>query len=164
MRVKDIIEEELEKICLLEAKTRPDLLSIEEAAELREQIEREILLSIIQDEEDELNQRLIKEYEAEQTQLEKSFEADQANVLCPICQRANLIENALQIVCENKRAGQCAFGVDKTRTCDSIADLARRLESAMSDHACMEVPSFHFDGAVSLKMLCGQCQFVKAIF
>ena len=55
-----MIEQELEKICFLEAKTRPDLLSIEEAAELYEQIERVILLSIMQEEEDELNQRLLK--------------------------------------------------------------------------------------------------------
>lgn len=167
VKVKDIIEQELEKICLLEAKTSPDLLSIEEAAELYEQIEREILLSIMQDEEDELNQRLLKEYEAEQSHLEKSFEDERASILCPICQRANLREDADRIVCQNSAAGQCTFAVLKKTAAGGVCiiELERRLESAMSDHACMEVPRFRLDDSpVSLKMLCDKCQFAKVIF
>ena len=164
MKVKDMIEQELEKICLLEAKTSPDLLSIEEAAELYEQIEREILLSIMQDEEDELNQRLLKEYEADQFQLEKSFEDEQACILCPICQRANLREDNGKIFCSNNQAGQCTFGVDKSATSVSILELGKRLEMAMGDHGCMEVPRFQLDNSASLRMLCDKCQFAKVIF
>ena len=157
----------MEKICLLEAKTNPDLITIDEAIVIYKQIQAELIPNSNQDEE------IIKEL------LES--ENIKTSVVCPICQKANIVQEGSIIYCKNTTG--CILRINVSDSNLSLNDLVARLEQAVKQHPCNEVPYFKFKDSLDrsdlallslikpnsinssylLIMSCEHCQFMQSI-
>ena len=153
--LKDYLEEELQKIMLLEAKTSSSLLSIDEASDIYKQIQQELI--------SELNDQQIEEilrnedFEQEMV-LQNAANNKFHNVCCPVCFKANLKQEFNQVFCPN-----CNFGYDVQKVKIDLNQLASRLDEAMRNHLCNDVPLFMFRNS-ELLMLCEKCDFMLSIF
>jgi hypothetical protein len=134
--LKDYLGEELEKICLLEAKANYETITIDEAIEIYKQIQSELL-------ELDYDEKLAKEFLASDAPDETEFTSTD-QVICPICQKASLFENPSQsIECESNL---CNFKLDcsQTTTKMSLQYLNSKLNTVVQMHCCNEVPKFEF--------------------
>lgn len=120
---------------MLEAKS--NLISIDEAIEIYKQIQAELSASLL-DPDQELIEEILKGEEAQQNLSE-----DTSSIMCPVCQKANLIEENNQIRCRNSGV-RCNFAMDTSRSGLTLYELGRRLEIAVHNHTCNEIPTFEF--------------------
>ena len=149
--MRDFLHEELEKIMLLEANTNRNLITVDEVAEIYEQMKREIAESA--EYSDEQLEELIRQQELSELDIRSSASDSVAlNVVCPVCQKANLIEERTQQVsrlfCPNAAdKATCNFKLDtsvKGSEMLTLQSLGERLEAAMRQHECSGAPRFQF--------------------
>ena len=120
------MQEELEKICLLEAKTNPNLITSDEAYEIYQQIQKELLPQYDTNQLDDY----LKMLEIEEKLFEDSINNINNNflsVICPICFKSNLVQQNSIINCENS----CNFKLDVVKTGIDMNQLKLRLDNAM---------------------------------
>lgn len=86
---KDYLEEELQKICLLEATTQPELkITVDEANDIYKQIQLELIpQSLGEYTDDELLEILSKEELDEKISQEAISNNINSYVVCPLCQK-----------------------------------------------------------------------------
>lgn len=154
--MKDYLQEELKKICILEAKTNKSLISSDEADEIYSQIQQELL-----------TERLIEEYaqmEAMEEEMALNQKSHRSVVVCPVCVKSNLVEDRSSIWCENVSVGACEFKINGHPNGLDLAQLAARLEAACHEHPCLNTPVFMYESSpCCLLMACEQCNFTKSI-
>lgn len=177
---KDYLEEELEKICLLEATTKPELkISVDEAIDIYRQIQKELIpTSFAEYNDDELSEILMREEMQEFSHREAISNNSETKVICPLCQKTNLITNGPMIQCKNS----CDFKVDSATM--NLNDLSERLSAAISHHDCNNLPIFQYKSNIQsgsqdaallkqlygstnssfLLMSCENCNFMEFIF
>jgi hypothetical protein len=179
-KIKDYLQEELEKICLLEAKTNHNLITSDEAYEIYQQIQQELLPQYDTNQLDDY----LKMLEIEEKLFEDSINNINNNfssIICPICFKSNLVQQNLMISCENG----CDFKLDTVKTGIDMNQLKFRLDKAMGLHEnCSEIPQFQFKNAQSMDknelvvlsqlstlpsascfliMSCDKCQFMEMV-
>ncbi|CAF0703806.1 unnamed protein product [Brachionus calyciflorus] len=142
-KIKDYLEEELEKICLLEAKS--EAITVDEALEIYKQIQNEL---IPQDfDEAQLND-LLKQQEMEemlnQESITYALSDKNSHVFCPVCQKEFLTQENSFVYCKNVLKNRCNFKISCQETNLDLDKLAERLELALRNHNCNEVPIFQF--------------------
>ena len=160
LKLKDYLEEELAKICVLEAKTNKTLVvSVDEADEIYKQIQLELM-----NDQDVVEEML----RMEQLEVEASLAA---TVTCPLCFRTNLMQENGHIYCPNVAVRRCEFQVDMRSCGFDLAQLKNRLENRVAQHACSNTPVFMFEsengGQASpccLIMMCESCGFMQSVF
>lgn len=178
---KDYLEAELEKICLFEANTQPELkISPDEAMEILKQIQNELIPSG-EFSDEQLSEILYQEELKEIINNETIQNNSEIYVVCPLCQKNNLIMNGEDVVCRN--SVNCTFKMEKSLNL-SLNGLSDRLETATGMHDCNNVPSFQFKNDVMenseeakvlkqmsgsthssfLLMSCEKCNFMEFIF
>lgn len=156
------LEDELKKICLLEAK---DIMTEDEAIEMYCQMKNELFESVADIESVIEEQAMAERWEQET--LAKTKE-----VICPVCQKENLEESGKSmIVCKNHNHGMCQFKFNAASSgVRDLDDVAERLQAALQKHPCSEVPKFLFrfldeaDHSSSLLFYCESCGFMQKIF
>jgi hypothetical protein len=143
---KDYLEEELEKICLLEATTQPELkISTDEALAIYKQIQNELIPQEYAEYTDEQLSEIFESGELiEKLNQEDIFYNLNKNitVICPLCQKSNLVEDKSSIICQNVHS--CNFKIDIRKTNVDLFELARRLDYSIAHHECDGVPHFQF--------------------
>jgi len=175
------LEEELQKICLLEATTKPELkISVDEAAEIMRQIQQELIPTVG---DEELLEILRQEELNELINQEAILNNSSINVVCPLCLKSNLEQSTPTLICCKNKA-VCSFHVDQTQINLDFAGLSVRLDKALAAHGCNQVPCFQFKGGILpgsqdadmlmnltgsvrasfLLMSCENCQFMEFIF
>lgn len=133
--MKDYLESELQKICLLEAKTNPTFISIDEATDIYNQIQMELLsFKSFKD----INDNEIEDF---MRNIENDNQLSLEETICPICQKANLLEANSMIACS---ATQCPFKIDMNKSGMDLSQLTARLQSLIRQHTCDEIPRFQF--------------------
>lgn len=179
---KDYLEEELEKICLLEASTKPELkISIDEAIDIYKQIQKELIPTSFAGYNDEELIEILKQEEMQELGNQEAISNNSGtNVICPLCQKTNLITNGSFIQCKDS----CDFRIDMTSMNISLSGLSERLSAAISHHDCNNRPVFQYktniqpgsQDAAFLKQLsgstnssfllmsCDNCNFMEFIF
>ncbi len=168
-KLRDYLDEELEKICLLEAKTNHSLITIDEAAEIYKQIQSEVLPSSLYDLDDAQLEDIIKRQDLEQElAVSASTKTAAEVVVCPVCMKANLTEGNFYIFCPNSINNiSCSFRLNTSVVKFGLSGLTVRLQRAMGDHSCHHVPEFMFENAAEssycLIMLCDKCGFMHSI-
>jgi hypothetical protein len=144
--MKDYIEIELQKICILHANTMqnlPSQISIDEAIEMYNQIQSELLSSSksFKDFNDNEIEELMKSIENDQQSALEDLSRS-STVCCPLCQKSNLYEkDQSTIVCNSSK---CNFNVDIHKSGFNLSLLNARLESILNEHKCSEIPCFQF--------------------
>lgn len=157
-KFRDYLEEELEKICLLEAQTNS--ITIDEAIEMYKEIQGELLPTY----DDKQLEEIIQSQQYEESILNAVLN-NNLYVICPICQRANLSETHEQIYCRN--SSQCHFKIEKSKANNiDLSTLQTRLETCVKQHECSEPPRFQFKTSESvtscfLLMSCDKCEFMS---
>jgi len=144
-KLRDFLNEELEKICLLEADK--NLITIDEAINLYKEVQSEML-----------NQ----EYEDFEEAWLLSSQANDS-VVCPMCQRTKLNEDNYNRVIN---CGNCGFKISTAQKKLTLAELAFKLQNAVAQHECAEVPYFQYcaeSNEVDLIMVCDKCSFMHCI-
>lgn len=183
---KDYLEQELEKICRLEAVTRPDLkITADEASELIRQIQLEMIPVEYGGLSDEQLSEIFDAEEADEIMQREAIRQNDeggVNVVCPVCQKASLIQREGVIGCPAQNG--CLFKVEKSQLDLTLGELAKLLDKAMSCHECTNVPSFEFKAGIVansaeamllkqmtgssrncfLLMSCDKCQHMQYIF
>lgn len=139
-KIKDYLEEELQKICLLEATTKPELkISVDEAAEIMRQIQLELIPAQISDE--ELIEILRLEEQNDMMNQEAILNNSSIYVVCPLCQKSSLEQSTPSLItCKNTAA--CNFKIDQTQVKCDLNELSVRLQKALASHNCSQVPYF----------------------
>ncbi len=141
-KIKDYLQEELQKICLLEATLNPNLITIDEAEDIYRQIQIEILPQY--DIEASQLDDYLRQLEIEEKLFEDSILTSNNNfkqIICPVCQKSNLIQTQSWLKCQK----DCGFRVDSIKTGIDVNQLEQRLEIAMNKHEnCNEIPQFQF--------------------
>lgn len=159
------MDDELKKICLSEAK---DLVSIDEAIEIYNQIKSEMIEYVNNGLSSSLELDAMQEQEIlEKCDQEKLFEN---RIVCPVCQKQNLNVNGNIIECANAQSGSCEFKVDASKSdIRNQEELFARLQNVTQQHPCNEVPKFLFrffdnsDNKNSLVIYCENCGFMQNI-
>lgn len=140
-KVIDFLEEELLKIFILEAKINPNLITLDEANDICNQVQKELLSSnSFKDINDNDIEEIMKHIENDNKSLEESF----LSLCCPICQKSNLFEADSMIKCISNK---CEFVIDIKKSGINLSQLSARLKSILSQHMCSEMPSFQFKSA-----------------
>ena len=136
----------MEKICLLEAQT--ESISIDDAIEMYKQIQEELIPISFGDLSDEQIEELLKSQEMEDKMNQENILYVSMNkisqVFCPICQKEFLKQEYPTIYCQNVVNNNCNFKIDCQETNLDLEKLAVRLEDAMRQHQCNEIPYFQF--------------------
>ncbi len=166
--MRDYLDEELEKICLLEAKTNNSLITIDEAAEIYKQIQSELLPSSYYDLDDEQLEEIIKRQDLEQDLVVAASNEANKIVVCPVCMKSNLTQTDSRIYCPNSvNNNSCSFRLDTSVVKINLSELASRLQNSTSEHSCHNVPEFMFENtsesSYCLIMLCDKCGFMQSI-
>ena len=149
--LKDYLDEELEKICLLNAKSN-EFIDYEEAMEIYKQIQ------------DELSSSQYYDYDYEIEALTQEFTLNSPSCICPICQKFLLKSDLNSIYCSN-----CDFKINARKSDGdllSLECLAQMLNEAVKEHGCSEIPAFQLvsdDDRLFLMMSCDKCNFMKVI-
>ncbi len=116
------MEDELNKICLLEANV--ESLPLEAALEMYQIMQSELIPNEYSDE------QLQEYYEYEKMNENMNNEIIQVTaVVCPICQKSNLNQTNNQIIKCNK----CLFAM---KTSLSLGELSFKLNNALYQHTC----------------------------
>ena len=139
-KIKDYLEDELQKICLLEANSSRNVISVDEALDIYSQIQSELIPISLTD----INENQIEEYLKNLEEDEQSVREESSNVCCPVCQRSNLVERNSMITCSSHA---CTFKIDMQKSGLTLSRLHARLEHVMGQHACTELPCFQFKSA-----------------
>ena len=142
------MDEELQKICLLEAKTSHDLITIDEAIDIYKQIQIELISNSFKDINDNQLEEILVNIDREEEFI-KNVTSNSSDIICPVCQRSNLVELDSMIACKNNSKG-CSFRIDTSTTKETLKEFAARLDSAIRQHQqeqCSEVPVFLFKTA-----------------
>jgi len=138
--MKDCIEIELKKICILTANTmpnRPNLFSVDEAIDMYNQIQEELLLD------NEIEEFMKYIQNDDRLALEQTSKS--SNVCCPVCQKSSLVEiDHSFIMCNSNK---CNFKVDINKSGLNMSLLCSRLENIINQHTCAEIPCFQFKNA-----------------
>ncbi len=181
---KDYLEQELQKICLLEATTQPELkINPDEAAEIYKQIQMELIPTSYGEFSEEQLLEILQQEEINEMRNQEAVNSNLSTVVvCPVCQKSNLVQEQNLICCLNP-AG-CSFRFDVMKMNLQLCELERRLKSAISKHECAYVPSFEFKTGIQpntkeaevlaqlsgskqscfLLMSCDKCQDMQFIF
>lgn len=169
-KLKDYLEEELNKICLLEAKS--ESLPLDAALEIYQQIQHELIPLEYTD--NQLSEYYEYDQLNEMINNEAIYNQLHAVVVCPICQKANLKKENNLIKCTS-----CSFQIT---TQFELSDLSMRLEHAIKQHPCNDIPVFEYKNYVDkndavlmsqlglssnqssfLIMSCDKCSFTQFI-
>ena len=118
-KLKDYLEDELNKICLLEANI--ESLPLDAALEMYQIMQSELIPNQYSDE------QLQEYYEYEQAN--ENMYSEVMTVVCPMCQKSSLIQTNKQIV----KCNECLFAM---KTNLSLGELALKLNNALDQHAC----------------------------
>jgi hypothetical protein len=135
--LKNYLEIELQKICLLEANTNPNLvLSVDQANEIYSQIQNE-LSAQLSDKDDIEIENILKNIEnVDQLELDV--------LCCPVCKKSNVTEKDATIFCEN--SSNCIFKINNSKL--TLSQLKTRIDMSMSQHeestCCDKLPFFQF--------------------
>ena len=146
------LDQELQRIFIEEAK---DMVSIDEAIEIYNSMRNEVFDMM-------LNEQL--------EQQDRDAESEKQQVVCPLCQKANLTMRNGEIRCENSGQAGCQLVADaKQSGVSDLDELARRLDEASQQHPCHDVPKFLFrfldeDLENSLLIYCESCNYFRKIF
>lgn len=148
----------MKKICLSEAQRDDEVVSIDEALEIYNQIRSEMVEFMMQQQQDIISS------EPSPTESQTT-----SRVVCPLCQKENLemVEASGRIECGNcAPRGRCEFKVEPGRVRD-LDELAERLQAAAQQHPCADIPKFLFrfldDSDNGLVFYCESCGFLKEI-
>jgi hypothetical protein len=158
------LEEELQKICLLEARTNASLMNVDEAPEIYKQIQLELL----QDLEDTQLEAILNMQDFEREMATSSSAATTTTQLvCPVCMKGSLQESSSQIFCSRASLGSCGFRVSTAVVRMNLGELAGRLQTAVAEHSCDSVPQFIFENSsaesLNLIIMCEKCRFMRSI-
>ncbi len=170
----------MQKICLLEANTEPELrITTDEALEIYKQIQAELIPTSFSDYTDEqLSEILENEERLEKLNQETILNNFNKSLVCPVCQKSNIYEENNMLICNN--ISGCKLKIDTLRCLVNLNELDRRLEIALAQHDCSEVPFFQFkardedpvlfeqliankDASCFLLMSCEKCNFLEFI-
>ncbi|RMZ95081.1 calpain-3 isoform X2 [Brachionus plicatilis] len=142
-KFKDYLEEELEKICLLEAES--NAISVDEALEIYKQIQEEIIPNDLDEAQlDELLKSQEREELMNQDSIYHALSDEFSRIFCPICQKEFLVQENSVIYCKNFLKKNCNFRINCYEARIDLPKLAERLNTALVNHNCSEVPSFQF--------------------
>lgn len=133
----------MEKICLLEAENNS--ISVDEALEIYRQIQEEIIPNDL--DEAQLNELLNNQEREELMNQDSIYHAlsdEYSRIFCPVCQKEFLTQENSVIFCKNLQKNCCNFKVNCHETNLDLVKLAQRLNNALINHSCSEVPSFQF--------------------
>lgn len=167
---KDYLEEELKKICLFEATTQPELkITSDQAMEIYKQIQLELVPTSLSEFSDDQIAEIFAIEERNEKINQKDI-IDQMNnditVICPLCQKSNLIQEDSNIICTN--APMCNLRIDDSKL--NLIGLSKRLGFALNQHDCSEVPIFQFNNMCTksvkeshLIMTCNKCNLMEFI-
>lgn len=142
-KIKDYLEEELEKICLLEAENNS--ISVDEALEIYKQIQEEIIPNNV--DEVQLNELLNNQEREELMNQDSIYHAlsdEYSRIFCPICQKEFLTQENSIIFCRNFLKNACNFKINCHETNLDLVKLADRLNNVLLNHSCSEIPIFQF--------------------
>jgi hypothetical protein len=150
--LKDYLDDELEKICLLEAKVSDQLISIDEAADIYKQLQYELIQH--------------QQYDDDVFYQHQEVEMPSINnhVICPLCQKSELsIDNKKFISCP-----KCFLWIDADARQMTLSDLNLCLENAVKQHNCPEIPYFKMfkeqeNSNGTLLMICENCDFFFSV-
>ncbi len=181
---KDYLELELQKICLLEATTQPELkINPDEAAEIYRQIQLELIPTSYGEFTEEQLLEILQQEEMNEMLNQDAVKSNMNTVVvCPLCQKSNLVQEMNMIQCLNR--GGCDFRFNVMEVNLQLSELKERLYSAITKHECANVPSFEFKAGIQpntsdaevlaqlsgsnkscfLLMSCDQCQDMQFIF
>lgn len=156
---------------MLEAKS--ESLPLDAAIEIYQQIQRELIP--LEYTEDQLREYYAYDELNELMNNETIYNQLHTVVVCPICQKANLVSEQHTIKCANLA---CKFHI---QTSLSLSDLSMRLEHAIKQHSCNDIPVFEYKNfsdkndaflmhqlgltnqASFLIMSCDKCNFTQFI-
>lgn len=142
-KFKDYLEEELEKICLLEAESNS--ISVDEALKIYKQIQEEIIPNDLDEAQlEELLKSQEREEMLNQDSICHALSDEYSRIFCPICQKEFLTQENSIIYCKNLLKNNCNFKINANETNLDLPKLADRLNKALLNHNCSEVPSFQF--------------------
>jgi hypothetical protein len=161
-KLKDYLEEELQKICLLEANTNKALITVDEAFDIYRQIQAELIPSQFDDQQIE---EIIHRQDIEEETAINAIKTK--SIVCPICMKSNLVQDGSFIYCKSLLSNSCSFKLDTSIVKINIQELGTRLENAVRQHTCNDVPLFMFTNAEPnscyLIMMCESCQYMHSI-
>lgn len=128
---------------MLEAES--NAISVDEALEIYKQIQEEIIPNNLDEAQlDELLKSQEREELMNQDSIYHALSDEFSRIFCPICQKEFLAQENSVIYCKNFLKKNCNFRINCYEARIDLPKLAERLNTALVNHNCSEVPSFQF--------------------
>ena len=144
------------------------MISIDEAVDIYKQIQNELIPSQFSSLDDHQIEEIIRAQEQEEELVLNASTLANKTIVCPICIKANLVQEKNFIYCQNFQINSCNFILDCSKINRmSLDELGRRLNESIKQHSCNETPIFMFNNSdmksFDLMLICDSCGHLQSL-